>query len=202
MQRLVEDDLVKRLGFKRHIVRQVLNELCRNGLLEHVRNKGMSVRLVSPEEVELIYEMRELLEIRAVERLPLPAAPILIETLVSLQHEHDDAVRREDLRRVHRSNRAFHQTLFGACGNPYLVAAIERAGRAAQAIRYHALIDPVLLESQRQQHWEMIAALKVGDRDSLVQLHRLHLLPSKNAYLNSHAIKHRVGLMAASLSDH
>ena len=81
-ERLVEDDLIERLGGTRHTVRQALVELERLGIVRRERNRGATVRDFSPEEVEDIYAMRELLHRHAATLIPLPAPRPLLSALV------------------------------------------------------------------------------------------------------------------------
>src|SRR5450830_632256 len=73
-ERLVEDDLLERFGLKRHVVRQVLVELERMGLVERKRNIGALVKAYTAKEVEDLYAVRELLECQCVRliRFPVP----------------------------------------------------------------------------------------------------------------------------------
>lgn len=189
LQRLVEEEIAERMGAKRHVVRQALTELRRIGLVEHSRNKGAVVRLLKPDEVEKIYAVREILETAAASLVPLPAPPELIGKLEAIQAQHDLAVANSDITQVYRRNIEFHQTLFAACGNQYLAEAVDQSARRSQGIRYFALIDGRRLEKLRRQHWEMIEAIRTSDRARLVELHREHLLPSKEAYLESQALR-------------
>lgn len=184
-ERLVEDVLIKRFGGKRHVVRQVLAELERMGIVVREQNKGAVVRLFSLREVEEIFEMRELLQERAAQRIALPGDPALLRRLKQIHAEHSLAVDARDLRTVYRLNNDFHDTLFGACGNHHLSEAITHYAWQAHAIRSYRIADAVLLSQAREEHAEMIEALERGDRQRLVRLCIDHIKPSKEAYLAS-----------------
>ncbi len=182
-ERLVEDELMQRLGVKRHLVRQALGELERLGIIRRERNKGAAVRDFDAAEVEQIYEVRALIQAHAAARIPLPAPADLVAALEAIHAEHAAAVDRGDLRTVYRLNNAFHDRLFGACGNPHLAALIGHYGWLAHAIRSYRIADPELLRQAREEHGEMIEALRRGDRAALVRLCVEHIEPSKRAYL-------------------
>src|SRR3954469_25246512 len=61
-QRLVESDLVVMLGVNRNGVRQALDALVAEGLVERIPNRGARVRTVSAEEAVAITECRMALE--------------------------------------------------------------------------------------------------------------------------------------------
>lgn len=182
-ERLIEDDLIRRFGLKRHAAREVLAELARLGLVERRKNIGSEVRAFTVQEVRELYVVRELLESEAARLVPCPLAAGPLQHLIEIQHQHDAAVAREDLRAVFRSNQLFHQTLFGLCGNGVLQKAINEYARQTHPIRFSTLVDADCRQRSRQEHWAIIAALGEGRRDDLVRLCRDHLAPSRDAYL-------------------
>lgn len=184
-ERLIEDDLIVRFKAKRHTVRSALHRLEQMGIIKRQKNRGASVRDFSIEEVESIYEMRELLQHFAAYKIPLPAAPDLIRKLKEIHAAHSAAVTANDLPTVYDLNNRFHDTLFSACGNPYLVETINYLSWLAHNIRSYRIGDPDNLERARQEHQLMITALKQGDRPTLVQLCIDHIIPSKEAYIKS-----------------
>jgi len=182
-ERLIEDDLIRRFGFKRHAAREVLAELARRGLVERRKNIGCEVRAFEPREVAELYQLRELLEAEAARTLPCPLPAQSLRELVDIQREHDRAVAAGDPREVFHANQRFHQALFGFCANGVLQKAIQEYARQTHAIRFSSLVDASYRERARQEHWAMIAALEAGERDALIRLCREHLAPSRDAYL-------------------
>ncbi len=190
-ERLVEDDLRNRFGQKRHVVRQVLTELERMGLVERRKNVGALVKAYSAKEVHDLYEVREILETSAAKRIPLPVPPERLEQLVAIQRAHDEAVAASDLRAAYRANVAFHKALFSLVDNDTLSSAIEDYAQRANSIRSSSMVFPAHLERARREHWEIIEALKEGNRDTLVELCRRHLIPSRDAYVERYQRRHR-----------
>ena len=121
----------------------------------------------------------------------LPGAPRVLIAHGSPRHyregkectRHSQAVEAGDLRAVYRLNNEFHDALFAACGNPYLVATISEYAWLVHAIRSYRIADPKLLRQARDEHALMIEALRAGDRKTLMELCEQHILPSKEAYL-------------------
>jgi DNA-binding GntR family transcriptional regulator len=180
--RLVEDDLMARFEAKRHVVRQALTRLEDMGLVSRAPNRGAMVRDFSLKELDQIYEMRHLLQERAVARMTLPASAELLAALRCIHTEHAAAVEARDLPTIYRLNRNFHVTFFGACGNPQLAEAIEHYSWLSHAVRSYRMIHSDLVVEGPKEHLKMIAALESGDRASLQQLCRAHIEPSKEAY--------------------
>jgi len=184
-ERLVEDDLMERFKVKRHAVRDALAALDRLGLVERRKNVGALVRSFSVQEVTELYEVRSMLETEAARRIDLQRVPSRLEHLITIQKQHDEAVAAGDARTVFRTNLAFHQELFGLCSNQTLQKAIAEFARQTHPIRFASLVSAEYRERARQEHWQMIEALKTGNIEGLVFLCAQHLLPSRDAYLNA-----------------
>ena len=69
---------MQRFSAKRHVVRQALADLENIGIIVRSPNRGATVRDFTAQEVEEICELREILQHRAAQRIPLPAAPQLL----------------------------------------------------------------------------------------------------------------------------
>lgn len=182
-ERLIEDALMLRFGAKRHVVRRALDELVKLGVVVRAPSRGAAVRDFSAQEVEEVYELRDLLQGHAVQRMPLPVGPEHIAKLKQIQEQHDHAVAAADLRLVDQVNDEFHRVFFSVCGSALLCDAITRYMQLTRAMRVYPIADPQTLAKLRDEHWAMIRALEAGDRARLLRLCSQHLQPSKAAYL-------------------
>jgi len=184
-ERLLEEKLTQQFDCKKHVVREAIFELERMGLVDRTPNKGATVRLLSAEGVRQVYVVREMLETLAAEQIPLPASVSLLAELTRIQSGHATAVDTTDARAAFHANLSFHNTLFEACGNPYLAELIRAAAQKVHGARFFTAGSQPHLKRARDEHWAMIEALRLGDRVSLVALCRNHLGPSLVAYLSA-----------------
>lgn len=182
-ERLVEDDLLERFGLKRHVVRQVLVELERMGLVERKRNVGALVKAYTAKEVEDLYAVRELLECQCVRLIRFPVPQSALDALTATQELHDKMVQSGNLREAFRANMRFHELLFGLSDNPVLVAAIQDHAQRAHSVRSSSLVVADQLERARREHWSIIEALRDQDVEKLAQLCGDHLKPSRDNYI-------------------
>lgn len=182
-ERLVEDDLLERFGLKRHVVRQVLVELERMGLVERKRNVGALVKAYTAKEVEDLYAVRELLECQCVRLIKFPVPQNALEALIATQKTHDEMVVSGNLRGAFRANIHFHEQLFGLSDNPVLLAAIQDHAQRAHSVRSSSLVVTDQLERARREHWSIIEALRDQDTEKLAQLCGDHLKPSRDNYV-------------------
>lgn len=174
--------MIARTGATRHAVRAALQALVRDGRVVHLPNRGAQVRSFSPAEVEEITEVREMLHAEAARRIPMPPPADLLAALAAIEAAHAAAVDRGDLSAIHAENDRFHETLFAACGNRYLAAAIRDHARLSLAFRCHAMADPALARQARDEHRAMLDALRSGDREGFVRLCIGHTSFAKRAY--------------------
>lgn len=176
---------MQRFGATRHMARQALFALEQIGVVERKPNRGIVIRDFSVEDVENIFEVREVLQKRAAERIPLPAPKALTTKLRQIQKRYVQAARTNATRDVYYLNKDFHDVLFGACGNAFLAQAIQRHAWFIHAIRSRVFADPEHLARSQREHQAMIDALEQGDRESLVRLCVVHLSPPKEAYIEA-----------------
>jgi DNA-binding GntR family transcriptional regulator len=185
-ERLVELDLCELFQTHRGDVRLALFELEKKGLVERIPNRGALVRGLTPKEVREIYAVREHLEVMAVSVIRFPVAVDSIERLEELQRRHTEAIAAGDLLTVFYSNLSFHQVLFGLCGNACLIEMIDLLAQKVYGIRSFVNAFPDALERARQDHLEMIKALRGSHRDKLVALTRRHLQPAPESYIRDY----------------
>jgi DNA-binding GntR family transcriptional regulator len=182
--RLTEDTLLARFAVTRHFARQALVQLEAMGIVVRERNRGATVRSLTPKQVQEIYDVRELLQRQAALWIPLPAPEALIAELNAIHEEHGRHIEAGFLRGVHETNDRFHLTLFGACNNTHLVQSIELYMRLSLPVRANSMGDTESLRVAHDHHRLMIEMLKGNDNWVLAQLCVDHLQPSKKRYLD------------------
>lgn len=181
--RLTEQALVRETGISRNTVREVLRLLRLEGLLEHVRHKGVMVRFVSPAEVIDIYKARRTLEIRAVQESGLADAAALARVRNSIEAA-EQAVAAGEWRAVGTASLAFHRSLVGLLDCQMLDDFF--GSTLAQMRLIFALMDD---EGAFQQPWiprdrAIFEAISAGRREQAIDLLRLYLDDSERATLD------------------
>lgn len=188
--RLVEDVLQKRFGLSRYVLRTLLAELENRGLVVRVPNRGVIVAEPTPDEVDDLYEVREILEVRAAETTPLPTPEARLEKPDALAQAHEEAAAAGDLRQVFRLNVAFHRAQYALCPNRALQRVIEEYSRRVHAIRAIKYDEAGHLRNVVAQHREILAALRSADTGRYVQAVKVHLPDSSIAYRRAWEIRH------------
>mgnify|MGYP005864770247 CR=1 FL=1 len=185
-ERLVESDLMARYNAKRNAVRMALHDLEHKGLVRRVPNKGATVADLSVEDISKIYFLRHLLELTAVELAGELITEEEISELERIQCEYKRHVESRDLPLIIQANNRFHDALFRASRNEYLVKIIHDLQAMVYSIRYYGWPMPGIMIQTVQEHDEVLAALNKKDMVRLKELWQQHLAIGKNAYLVLH----------------
>ncbi len=185
-ERLIEQDLCDLFQTHRGDVRLALFELEKKGLVGRIPNRGALVRGLTPKEVREIYAVREELEVMAVSIIPFPVGAAEIARLEELQRRHSAAIAAGDLLTAFYSNLNFHQVIFALCGNACLIETIDMLAQKVYGIRSFANAFPGVLDRARQDHLDMIKALRGSQREELIALARRHLQPAPEAYIKDY----------------
>jgi len=137
-----------------------------------------------------IYEVREILEVAAAMRTPLPAPKEVVDVMKKIQDQHSEAIEHHDLRRIFRLNIQFHREQFLACGNNKLVQSILEYAQQAHLIRAIKYSESGHLQKVERDHRHIIKAMQGKNRDALIEIVRNHLPDSRDAYLRAYALRH------------
>jgi DNA-binding GntR family transcriptional regulator len=182
-EKLREEDLAERFAASRHHVREGLARLERIGIVVKERNRGVSVRRFTINEVREIYEVREILQRQAALRIRLPVTPALLLGLRTINDHYERAIETGDLQRIHETNDRFHTELFRLCGNELLVQLVKSYMDLTYVIRGSSFSAPENLENSRRHHRIMLDLLAGSDPWALAQICVDHIQPSKAQYL-------------------
>lgn len=175
--RLKEADLAERFGLSRTPVREALRRLETRGLLVHEPHKGMVVAELEPSAVGELYVMRETLDAAAAAL----AAQHATETEIAAMEAQVARDREIEGRPDHlaASNRAFHDAIYRAAHNRFLVKSSDALAEAL------ALLGPTTLSAKGRahqsvdEHAEIVAAIKRRDASGADQAARNHI---RNAF--------------------
>jgi DNA-binding GntR family transcriptional regulator len=167
-QRLVEIDIMEHLGISRGRVREVYKRLEADGLVQIDKNRGASVRKVSRQEVENIFEVLEEISILMIKKVaqeidgPESRAQ-LQETLAAAQQFRKNSANIKQVTAYMDENARFWGSLAAISGNPVLADVRRRL----QAPLFRLAMEGLTIRNNREQwitrHEEIISAILEGD---------------------------------------
>src|SRR4051794_463256 len=148
-ERVREEDVARNLGVSRTPVREALQRLQQRGLLEPGPARGFMVVELGHDEVIELYAMRETLEGLAARFAARHATSAEIAALYDLQEQLRSA--EGDPERHGMLDRSFHQAIYEAAHNRYLMKTLESLQDSFALLRSATMRLP---HRQRDSHEE------------------------------------------------
>jgi phosphonate utilization transcriptional regulator len=162
-ERLNEVAIAERLNVSRGPVREALRTLEEAGLVRFEKNRGATVRVVSPEEAVDIYEIRATLEELACRRLAGRITEGQLAQLRPLVDQMQPAAEAGDAAAFNPLNMRFHELLVEFSGNGELVVIYRRLVSNLSLFRRRTLaLEGSLLESNAE-HRRIVELLGTHD---------------------------------------
>jgi len=157
---LRQEELAARYGASRIPVREALQLLRADGLLEIEPNRGAYVKALTAEQIDEIFDLRVLLEgYLLTVAVPLHNAKTLVR-LHSIQAELEV----EDSRTGWlNGDRHFHQTLYEPAGRTRTLEIVIMLRRQVERYALHDITPGTRRAEWRREHRSLLAAVKARD---------------------------------------
>lgn len=180
-EKLKVAELSKRYGFSSSPIREALNRLTQEGIVEASENKGFRVSGLSLENFQEITRLRQLLE---------------GEALADAIRYGDDVWEAEVLGAYHRlgliekklggafvalddewaaRHKAFHFALFSACQSPQLLRMVDSLFSQAERYRRFSALHRTVARHKNDEHKQLMDIAFSRDVDKAVGLLRMHI---------------------------
>lgn len=187
-ERLRETEIAEKLGVSRTPVREALRRLQSDGLVTFAPWRGMTVAELDLQQLEELYDMREVLESAAARFAAANASAADVAWLRSLLD--DQAKAGSDSEALERINRELHDAIYRAAHNRYLLGALSALADSLGLLRNTTFSVAGRPESGLAEHGEMVCAIADRDADAAeaaalrhirkARELRLHLFRSEN----------------------
>lgn len=170
--RLREVPLARQLGVSRIPLREAIDQLASEGLIDRQPGLGSYVRSLTPDELRQMYEMREVLECYSVESASGKMTGAELGRLDDLVREISGALREYRAtgrwttpirNRLVNADLAFHQTIAQAAGNEPIRREIERLQAVAAVVSYRPELaedEMAAMTRSASQHLAILRALR------------------------------------------
>ena len=188
-ERLVEEDLAKRLAVSRAWIRDALKILETKGLVKMEPYKGAMVADLTQEEVNEIFQVRVALE-RLCNKLAAdnfrPEHRIVLRDLAK---RIEEAYAENRFDGMIQANTQFHDYITQLSGNRFLIETLQQVRSRYYIFNTFAWSNPEMVKNIMEEHNRYITALEEKDYETLDKLAESHISYSKTLYLNQ--IRHR-----------
>ncbi len=200
--RLSDIALAKEIGISRTPIREAINQLANEDLVQLVPHNGAFVKVPDEEELIELYDLRKLLETYAVKQAAgnmsegnlrqliemITHMDMIIKELKNSGREAPTAAIR---RRWVMTDYAFHLVLFKSCGNRKVMRIASDLRMLTQAFIFRKedpKISPIeVMRIANKEHREVFRALESGKGDEASEVIDRHLDRAKNATLANYA---------------
>ncbi|MBT3306246.1 MAG: GntR family transcriptional regulator [Alphaproteobacteria bacterium] len=177
--RIREAEVAERLDVSRTPVREAFGRLQADGLLILTPWRGAQVAELDRNQIVELYAMRRALEGTAAALAAQHASKAEIDLLFDLLEQdkdgNGDALRHADL------NRQFHQALYGAGHNRYLLKALNALGDSLSLLKSTTYEVSGRATTARAQHVSIAEAIKKHDSDAAEKAARAHIESAERA---------------------
>ncbi|MFO7637110.1 MAG: GntR family transcriptional regulator [Clostridia bacterium] len=182
-QKLTEAMLSKDLGVSRTPIREALGQLEIEGLVEITPNKSIVVKGVTQEDIEDIYEIRELIEglaaKKATQNITLQETEKMGE-IIALQEFYTG---RNDVNNLVKMDDQFHETLFLASKSKTLSHILIMFHHTLKKARSDSFARRVRANSVLSEHKAIYEAILRKDGKMAEKLAGTHVKNAKNRLL-------------------
>jgi DNA-binding GntR family transcriptional regulator len=172
-ERIREEEIAGVLGVSRTPVREALQRLQQRGLLVVGPGRGLMVAQLSKQQVFELYAMREILEGSAARFAARHANEAEIEILHRLQREL--AASEGDALTLVKLNRRFHQSIYEAAHNQYLLETLGTLNDSMALLHSTTFRVPSRRPETDEEHRRIVAAIEKRDPDAAEQAAREHI---------------------------
>lgn len=149
---LREEALAERHGISRTALRQVFHRLAGEGVIEHRPRRGWTVRPFREADMKAFLEVRELLELKALEDARGTLEPAKLEAM-------RDANVPSDPSHAARLDNQLHRYFIECSGNRYIAAFFDTHGRYYMSMFDYAALGASVVDEMVAQHREILEQL-------------------------------------------
>ncbi|WP_244314590.1 GntR family transcriptional regulator [Paracoccus sp. TD-10] len=173
---LRQDEIARNHGVSKIPVREALLRLEVDGFVTFRKNKGATVRELTPHEILNLLDIRVALECKALE--------LAIPHMVHSDFDKADRILAEygestDISTWSDLNVRFHQALYDPCDNPLLLQMIDDLRARIGPVTRLLVTETSGLERPHQEHHRILDACKAGEVEKAVDLMRQHIETTK-----------------------
>lgn len=158
--------LAAQFGVSATPVREAMQDLAKEGVVEVVRNKGFRVTEMSSRDLDEYTDIRTLIEVPAVGRVARAADRERLEELRPLCREIVAAARRSDLVGYLEADRRFHLELLALADNRRLVEVVADLRNRARLYGLTELAEQGRLKASAEEHETLLDHILAGDAEA------------------------------------
>ncbi len=163
-------DFTERYGISANPVREALQQLQGEGVIELRMHRGAVVPQVDARYIDNIYKLRSALQVMLARDAALRATPDQVRHLQALCEAHEAAAADGDAAGSVRANRALHHAIDSLADNPPALEVLASRSCLVDAYRRAIGYGSGRLDTVIAQHRKLVRAIARGDADKAAQI--------------------------------
>jgi DNA-binding GntR family transcriptional regulator len=179
-QRLKEEDLARQLGISRTPIREALLMLQVEGLIVATPNRGATVRVHTPDDLDDLYALRALLEGHAARRAGQRIAEEEVHLLRESCDRFDALSPEDELRELVRENLFFHSTILDIAGSARLASMVRTVIELPLVYKSYIWYSPDQKRISSHYHRQIVNALATGDGERAELVMKEHVFEARD----------------------
>lgn len=172
---LREMALAKKFELSRGAVRKVITKLSNDGLVQTFPGRGAFVASLSQKEIEDIFEVRELLEIKAAHLAIHRSSRDDLDRIQSELDKRDKKLQRKQIPERYMKEMDFHYELVKLSKNQILVSVWESLRLKLHLVRIQSTVSVERFIKNLQDHKIILDCIRQGDHTETERLVKHHI---------------------------
>ncbi|MGE5767153.1 MAG: GntR family transcriptional regulator [Bacteroidota bacterium] len=172
-ERVRETALAEQLGISRTPIREALQRLARDGLVQLDARNGARIAELSLGAIQELYDLREILEGSTARLAALGASANDLQRLNAILAK--EAAHLDDPAALAKLNKLYHRTLCEAANNRYLSSAVATFSTTLVLLGPTTLAAHSRADESHAEHRAVVEAVAAGDAERAEALMRGHI---------------------------
>lgn len=183
--KLIERELTQQTGVSRSALREALASLDEKGLVQREPYRGYRVTNLTKEQVQDLYELREVVESKAAELFALRATDSDLKDLSAAFRYLEDKIFHRDMAVVRKAKVNYYRVIYVGCKNIELERALSNLIERIFYLRGRSLLTQSRRKKSLAEFKALTDALIRRDRKGARDITRQHLEAAKEAILST-----------------
>jgi DNA-binding GntR family transcriptional regulator len=173
---LDEQQIADRFGASRTPVREALRHLAVTGMVDIKPRRGVTVAQMSAARIMDMFETTAEIEALCTRMATYRITPLELSTLLTMHKASAEWVRNGDINAYSGFNLAFHETIYRATHNQFLVEQAVAIRVRLTAFRRNQLRIGDRLVRSHEEHGQILQVMAGGDGEKAARCMRAHML--------------------------
>lgn len=173
--KIIYEDIIKELGVSRTPLRDAINRLKQDGLIDVKPRSGSYVNLPNVKDIEDLYDVRKALELKALTIAARTMPKAQIQLLLDEADRAEESIQKGDMKPFFEADRNLHRTIIQHSNNQLLVSIMSTL---ELKIKWYGVIITKNSDRPRQaneMHKRILRALYDSNIEEAIQLMDVHI---------------------------